>query len=145
MFELEYKGGNTVVITTKKSKLITDPKQSVVGLKDVEPKGMVSLATEERFVVHSDDAVLEVDGPGEDVQDFDREDQKGQREEIVLDIELAHGVGLGHQAALVAVFFRGIALAGPEEPGPGNRQGREDDCKEPHDAQGAPGKLLCHS
>ena len=31
MFDLEYKGGNTVVIATKKSKLIVDPAQSVVG------------------------------------------------------------------------------------------------------------------
>ncbi|AHB42332.1 Zn-dependent hydrolase of the beta-lactamase fold-like protein [Candidatus Saccharibacteria bacterium RAAC3_TM7_1] len=71
MFELEYKGGNTMVISTRKSKLITDPKQSVVGLKDIEPKGMVSVATEARFTVHSDDALLEVEGPGEyEVGDF---------------------------------------------------------------------------
>jgi len=65
MFDLEYKGGNTVVIATKKSKLITDPAQSIVGLKDIEPKSMIALATEARFAVHSDDSVLEVEGPGE--------------------------------------------------------------------------------
>lgn len=71
MFDIEYKGGNTVVIATKKSKLITDPKQSVVGLKDVEPKGMVALATEPRFEVRSDSAVLHIEGPGEyEVGDF---------------------------------------------------------------------------
>ncbi len=71
MFEIEYKGGNTVVIATKKSKLITDPKQSVVGLKDIEPKGMVGLATEPRFEVRSEDAVLNIEGPGEyEVGDF---------------------------------------------------------------------------
>lgn len=65
MFDLEYKGGNTVVIATKKSKLITDPKQSVVGLKDIEPKDMIALATEPRFAVSSNNSVLEIEGPGE--------------------------------------------------------------------------------
>lgn len=71
MFDIEYKGGNTVVIATKKSKLITDPKQSVVGLKDIEPKGMVMLATEPRFEVPSDAAAVLLEGPGEyEVRDF---------------------------------------------------------------------------
>jgi L-ascorbate metabolism protein UlaG (beta-lactamase superfamily) len=71
MFDIEYKGGNTVVIATKKSKLITDPKLSVVGLKDIEPKGMIALATEPRFEVSSPDATLAVEGPGEyEVGDF---------------------------------------------------------------------------
>lgn len=71
MFDIEYKGGNTVVIATKKSKLISDPALTVVGLKDVEPKNMIALATEPRFAVHSEDSVLEVDGPGEyEVGDF---------------------------------------------------------------------------
>lgn len=71
MFDIEYKGGNTVVIATKKSKLITDPKQSLIGLKDIEPKGMVTLATEDRFKVESADAVLLLDSPGEyEVGDF---------------------------------------------------------------------------
>lgn len=71
MFDIEYLGGNSVVFSTKKSKLITDPKLSVVGLKDVQPKNMISVATELRFVVHSDDSVLEIEGPGEyEVGDF---------------------------------------------------------------------------
>lgn len=71
MFDIEYKGGNTVVIATKKSKLISDPKLSLVGQKDIEPKGMVSLATEPRFEVVSKDATLLVEGPGEyEVGDF---------------------------------------------------------------------------
>ena len=65
MFDIEYKGGNTVVIATKKSKLITDPKQSLIGLKDIDPKGMLSLATEPRFEVASNDAILLIEGPGE--------------------------------------------------------------------------------
>ena len=71
MFDIEYKGGNTVVIATKKSKLITDPKQSVIGLKDIEPKDMVAGATEPRFVVESENATLQIEGPGEyEVADF---------------------------------------------------------------------------
>lgn len=71
MFDIEYKGGNTVVIATKKSKLITDPKLSVVGLSDIEPKGMIALATEPRFEVSSENAVLQIEGPGEyEVGDF---------------------------------------------------------------------------
>ena len=71
MFDLEYKGGNTVVIATKKSKLIADPKQSVIGLKDIEPKDMIALATEPRFAVHSEASTLEIEGPGEyEVGDF---------------------------------------------------------------------------
>lgn len=65
MFDIEYKGGNTVVIATKKSKLVTDPKLSVVGLKDIDPKGMLSLSTEARFEVQSKDALLQIESPGE--------------------------------------------------------------------------------
>lgn len=66
MFEIEYKGANCVKISTKESKLITDPKLSIVGLKDLSIKGAVELLTEERFAVGQDeDAVLSIDSPGE--------------------------------------------------------------------------------
>lgn len=71
MFEIEYKGGNTVIISTKKAKLITDPKQSVVGLKDLSTKDAIVIATEARFATSSDDALLNIEGPGEyEVSDF---------------------------------------------------------------------------
>jgi L-ascorbate metabolism protein UlaG (beta-lactamase superfamily) len=71
MFEIEYKGGNCVAITTKKAKLVTDPKLSLVGLKDIDVRDKISLATEERFSIESDAAVLCVEGPGEyEVADF---------------------------------------------------------------------------
>jgi len=71
MFEIEYKGGNTVVISTKKSTLITDPKLSLIGLKDLRPKDGVELATEARFALNDDDARLHIEGPGEyEVGDF---------------------------------------------------------------------------
>lgn len=71
MFEIEYKGGNTVVITTKKNKLITDPKQSVIGLKDLSSKDAIVLATEDRFATDDEAAALRISGPGEyEVEDF---------------------------------------------------------------------------
>lgn len=71
MFEIEYKGGNSIAITTKKAKLVSDPKLSLVGLKDLDIKDKISLATEERFSIESDDAVLCVESPGEyEVADF---------------------------------------------------------------------------
>lgn len=71
MFEIEYKGAGTVVVATKKSKLISDPKLSLVGLKDIDPKDMIALATEPRFVVDSANATLQIEGPGEyEVGDF---------------------------------------------------------------------------
>jgi len=65
MFELEYKGANTLVMTTKKSTLVVDPKLSLVGLKDIKTKGQIQLATESRFTVASDDTQVVIDGPGE--------------------------------------------------------------------------------
>ncbi len=65
MFEIEYKGANCIVISTKKAKLIIDPKLSIVGLKDISTKGVVELATEERFMVNDPDANLVIEGPGE--------------------------------------------------------------------------------
>ena len=72
MFEVEYKGGNTVVITTKKATVVVDPKLSIVGLKDVIFKDDVEIATESRFAINSQDAKLLIEGPGEyGVADFD--------------------------------------------------------------------------
>lgn len=65
MFEIEYKGGNTVVLSTKKHTIVTDPKLSVVGLKDLVVKGAVEIATEQRFAVDGQDAKLVIEGPGE--------------------------------------------------------------------------------
>lgn len=71
MFDITYKGANCVVISTKKSTLVADPKLSLVGLKDASVKDAVEVATEERFVVPSTDAKLIIDGPGEyEIGDF---------------------------------------------------------------------------
>lgn len=71
MFEIEYKGGNGVVIAGKKATLIFDPKLSLVGLKDIKTKDAVVVATETRFASGADDAKVLLDGPGEyEVADF---------------------------------------------------------------------------
>lgn len=71
MFEIEYKGGNTVIIATKSTTLVIDPKLSLVGLKDAQTKEAVELGTEARFLVNSPDAKLALEGPGEyEIGDF---------------------------------------------------------------------------
>jgi L-ascorbate metabolism protein UlaG (beta-lactamase superfamily) len=65
MFDIEYKGGNGVVITTKKTQVVVDPNLSVVGLKNLSVKEAVELATEARFVVNDESAKLIIEGPGE--------------------------------------------------------------------------------
>ena len=109
MFDIEYKGGNTVVIATKKSKLVTDPKLSLVGLKDLEPKGMVSLSTEPRFEVPSAEATLAIEGPGEyEVGDFSIRGIPARRH---IDTE-----GFGSTAYRIEVGDVRIALIGNIDP-----------------------------
>lgn len=71
MFDIEYKGGNTVVFSTKNTTVVADPKSSLVGLKDTSTKGAVELGTEMRFLTNAADAKLVLEGPGEyEVGDF---------------------------------------------------------------------------
>jgi L-ascorbate metabolism protein UlaG (beta-lactamase superfamily) len=71
MFDIEYKGANSVIVSTKKSTLVTDPKLSVVGLKDVALKEAVEIASEPRFALNGKDARLHIEGPGEyEIGDF---------------------------------------------------------------------------
>jgi L-ascorbate metabolism protein UlaG (beta-lactamase superfamily) len=80
MLEIEYKGGNTVVITTKKATIVTDPKQSVIGLKDVSTKDLIEVATEARFATVAANARLNLEGPGEyGVANFDIRGVAAQR------------------------------------------------------------------
>ncbi|MDB5177354.1 MAG: hypothetical protein JWN75_1022 [Candidatus Saccharibacteria bacterium] len=65
MFDIEYKGGNGVVVATKKTQVVIDPQLSVVGLKNLSVKDAVELATEARFVVSDEAARLQIEGPGE--------------------------------------------------------------------------------
>ena len=80
MFEIEYKGGNGVILSTKKATIVADPKTSVVGLKDLNVKDAIELATEARFAINSDDAKLVIEGPGEyGIADFDIHGVAAQR------------------------------------------------------------------
>ncbi len=80
MFEVEYKGANGVVISSKKASVVVDPKLSLVGLKDLNVKDAVELATEARFAINSDDAKLVIEGPGEyGIADFDIKGIAAQR------------------------------------------------------------------
>lgn len=72
MFDIEYKGANCITISTKRSKLVVDPKLSIVGLRDIVCKDAVELSTEERFSVNGPEAKLVINGPGEyGIADFD--------------------------------------------------------------------------
>lgn len=62
--DIEYKGANCVVITTKKTNVVIDPKLSHVGFKDIMPKNAVVVATQSDLLVHNEEAVV-VDRPGE--------------------------------------------------------------------------------
>lgn len=80
MFEIEYKGANSVVMSTKKGSIVTDPKLSLVGLKDITIKDDVELATEARFALNSPEARIAIEGPGEyGVADFDIKGIEAQR------------------------------------------------------------------
>lgn len=71
MFDLEYKGAGTIVVTSRQVTLFTDPKLSVVGLKDLVYKNAIELVTEARFIVPDDDLRLLIEGPGEyEIADF---------------------------------------------------------------------------
>jgi len=65
MFDIEYKGANAIVISTKGATLVVDPKLSVVGLKDLAVKEGIELATEARFALNSENSRLYIEGPGE--------------------------------------------------------------------------------
>lgn len=71
MFDIEYKGGNGVVIATKKTTVVIDPKLSSLGVKDIAVKEAVEIATEPRFALSSKDAQLAIEGPGDyEIGDF---------------------------------------------------------------------------
>ncbi len=63
--DIEYKGGNCVVLTVKKNTIFVDPKLSTIGLKDYGTNAKVQLATQPQFVAPHNEDVLIIDGPGE--------------------------------------------------------------------------------
>lgn len=67
MFEIEYKGGNSVNLATKDLQLCIDANVTTLGLKMGKTGNAVFLATEKRFLpdVDSDSNALLLEGPGE--------------------------------------------------------------------------------
>jgi hypothetical protein len=71
MFDIEYKGGNGLNISTKKTELVIDPNLTVVGLKPLSVKNKVEIATEARFAISDEATLLAIEGPGEyEIGDF---------------------------------------------------------------------------
>lgn len=66
MFDIEYKGGNSVIITTKEKQLLIDPNVESYGLKVGKYKNAVQLATDSQFLLPSAEGdLLQLEGPGE--------------------------------------------------------------------------------
>ena len=65
MFEIEYKGANAVIITTKKLRVVFDPNLEIVGGKNVSVNNDVEVVTEDRFAVVDSTPRLLFSGPGE--------------------------------------------------------------------------------
>lgn len=65
MFEIEYKGANAVVFTTKKLRVVFDPNVEVAGGKNVPVGNDVEALTEDRFAVVDPTPRLIFNGPGE--------------------------------------------------------------------------------
>lgn len=63
--ELEFKGGNCVVISNKKDTFVTDPNISAIGLKDQGANATAVLLTQSAFKVSVGSDTLVIDGPGE--------------------------------------------------------------------------------
>jgi len=71
MFEIEYKGGNSVVVASKKTTLTIDSNPEIVGIRPLKIKEAVELATEERLAVSSGEVRMVIESPGEyEVGDF---------------------------------------------------------------------------
>ncbi|QCT40409.1 Zn-dependent hydrolase [Candidatus Saccharibacteria bacterium oral taxon 488] len=65
MFEVEYKGANNVIFTTKMVKIAFDPALSLVGLKDNLGGQDVEILSEDRFAASNVTPRLLFSGPGE--------------------------------------------------------------------------------
>ena len=71
MFEIECKGANAVVLSTRNTTAVFDPKLSIHGLKDVKVKDAVEIVTEDRFSLVGEGEKLLINGPGEyEIGDF---------------------------------------------------------------------------
>lgn len=65
MFDIEYKGANAVIFTTKNVKVVFDPRLSLVGKKDLSVEDVVEVLTEDRFASTVGNPRVQFDSPGE--------------------------------------------------------------------------------
>lgn len=71
MFDIECKGANAVVISTKNTTAVFDPNLSSTGLKNVKVKDAIQVVTEDRFALPGSGEKLLINSPGEyEVGDF---------------------------------------------------------------------------
>lgn len=63
--DIEYKGANCIVITSKKDTFVTDPNISTVGLKDQGYNATAQLLTHQRFMAPASSETVVINGPGE--------------------------------------------------------------------------------
>lgn len=63
--DIERKGGNCIVISTKKYTFVTDPKLSLYGLKDQAANTAAEILTQTDFAAPKGEDTVVIDGPGE--------------------------------------------------------------------------------
>ena len=63
--DIEYKGGNSLIISSKDGTIFVDAKTSVVGRKDLNTNNSTELATEERSTLNNPEAKVSIESPGE--------------------------------------------------------------------------------
>jgi L-ascorbate metabolism protein UlaG (beta-lactamase superfamily) len=112
MFDIEYKGGNGVVITTRKAQLVIDPNLSVVGLKNASVKDAVELATEPRFAIDDESSKLQIEGPGE--YEVSEASIKGVRAVRHIDTETDEPIGTMYRIELSDVRIAVLGNVSPK-------------------------------
>ena len=63
--DIEYKGGNSLIISSKDGTIFVDAKTSVVGRKGLNTNNSTELATEERLALNNPEAKVSIESPGE--------------------------------------------------------------------------------
>lgn len=64
MFEIEYKGANTMIVTAQGTKLVINPRLSLFGEKDIVVQDGISLATEPQLASTDEKFKLNISVPG---------------------------------------------------------------------------------
>lgn len=71
MLDIEYKGGNAIALSTKKTEVVIDPNVALLGLKPLQVADKVELATEARLASGVESVKIAIESPGDyEVGDF---------------------------------------------------------------------------